>query len=68
MYSHLIRNSLKYVPRKDYKAFTFQLKGIYGALNSEATELAFEQFKVYWARYPGAVRVWANNWYYTAVV
>ena len=28
---HLIRNSLKYVPSKDYKSFTAQLKKIYEA-------------------------------------
>ena len=28
---HLIRNSIKYVPSKDYKAFTAQLKKVYGA-------------------------------------
>ena len=28
---HLIRNSLKYVPSKDYKKFTAHLKKVYGA-------------------------------------
>ena len=28
---HLIRNSIKYVPNKDYKRFTAQLKKVYGA-------------------------------------
>ena len=33
---HLIRNSLKYVPSKDYKKFTSHLKKIYGASNLKA--------------------------------
>lgn len=28
---HLVRNSIKYVPSKDYKAFTASLKKVYGA-------------------------------------
>lgn len=28
---HLIRNSIKYIPSKDYKAYTAQLKKVYGA-------------------------------------
>lgn len=30
---HLIRNSVKYVPTKDYKKFTQSLKKVYGAIN-----------------------------------
>ena len=30
---HLIRNSIKYVPTKDYKRFTQSLKKVYGAVN-----------------------------------
>ena len=33
---HLIRNSIKYIPSKDYKAFTTDLKKIYGAPSSKA--------------------------------
>ena len=33
---HLIRNSIKYVPSKDYKAFTAQLKKVYGAPSLKA--------------------------------
>ena len=35
---HLIRNSIKYVPTKDYKKFTAQLKRIYGASSLKAAE------------------------------
>lgn len=59
---HLIRNSIKYVPSKDYKAFTAQLKRIYGAASLKAAEVEFERFKQAWSHYPGAVDVWVRNW------
>ena len=58
---HLIRNSLKYVPSKDYKAFTGQLKKIYGAVSLKAAQTEFERFCEAWSKYPGAVRVWKDN-------
>lgn len=59
---HLIRNSVKYVPSKDYKAFTSQLKKVYGAASMKAAEAEFERFKQAWKHYPGAVDVWVRNW------
>ena len=41
---HLIRNSLKYVPTKDYKAFCNDLKKIYGAPSKKAAQTEFEPF------------------------
>ena len=58
---HLIRNSLKYVPSKDYKAFTAQLKKIYGAVSLRAAQSEFEKFCETWSKYPGAIRVWKDN-------
>lgn len=63
---HLIRNSVKYIPTKDYKAFTAQLKKIYGAVSLKAAEAEFERFKQTWSQYPGAVDVWIRNWNYVA--
>ena len=59
---HLIRNSIKYIPSKDYKAFTSQLKKVYGAASLKAAEAEFERFKQAWNQYPGAVDVWVRNW------
>ena len=59
---HLIRNSVKYIPAKDYKAFTAHLKKVYGAASLKAAEAEFERFKQAWNRYPGAVDVWVRNW------
>ena len=59
---HLIRNSLKYVPARDYKAFTAQLKRIYAAPSLAAAKSEFERFQDAWKQYPGAVSVWTRNW------
>ena len=59
---HLVRNSIKYIPSKAYKAFTAQMKKIYGAASLKAAEAEFERFKQAWSQYPGAVDVWARNW------
>ena len=59
---HLIRNSIKYVPTKDYKKFTRVLKKVYGAANLKAANAAFEIFCKEWDKYPGAVDVWTRNY------
>lgn len=59
---HLIRNSIKYIPSKDYKAYTAQLKKVYGAPSLKAAEAEFERFKQAWSHYPGAIDVWVRNW------
>lgn len=59
---HLIRNSVKYVPSKDYKAFTAQLKKVYRAVNLKTAEAEFERLQKAWIQYPGAVDVWTRNW------
>lgn len=59
---HLIRNSIKYVPTKDYKKFTQGLKKVYGAANLKAANAAFEIFCKEWDKYPGAVDVWTRNY------
>ena len=63
---HLIRNSIKYIPSKDYKAFTANLKKIYGAPSLKASENEFEKFRQAWSMYPGAVDVWVRNFEYVA--
>ena len=58
---HLIRNSIKYMPTKDYKKFTQGPKKVYGATNLRAANAAFEIFCKEWEKYPGAVDVWTRN-------
>lgn len=58
---HLIRNSIKYIPSKEYKNFTAQLKKVYGAPGLKAAKAEFERFRQSWSRYPGAVDVWVRT-------
>ncbi len=58
---HLIRNSIKYVPSKDYKAFTQALRKVYSAPSLKACQNAFASFKQQWTAYPGAIDVWERN-------
>lgn len=58
---HLIRNSIRYIPSKDYKKFTQSLKRVYRATNLKAAQNAFDSFCKEWSNYPGAVDVWERN-------
>lgn len=58
---HLIRNSIKYVPSKDYKQFSSHLKKVYGAPSLKAAISEFDRFKQTWSQYPGAIDVWERN-------
>lgn len=60
---HMVRNSLKYVPWKDYKAVTADLKSIYQATTEEAGLLALEEFCERWdEKYPQVGKSWHANW------
>ena len=63
---HLIRNSIKYIPSKHYKKFTACLKKVYQAPSLKACEAAFEQFKIEWKDYKGAIAVWEKNFVHVA--
>ena len=58
---HLVRNSVKYIPSKHYKAFCADLKAMYGAASQSSAKAALEAFVEKWSDYPSAVRVWADN-------
>jgi putative transposase len=60
---HQIRNSLKYIPWKDRKAFVADLKTIYQAPTHEAAEAALCKLDETWgAKYAISVKSWQNNW------
>ncbi|WP_092251517.1 IS256 family transposase [Colwellia chukchiensis] len=60
---HMVRNSLKFVPWKDYKAITADLKRIYQSVTEDEALLALEQFEQRWdSKYPNISRSWRNNW------
>ena len=55
---HMVRNSMKYVPWKDYKTITADLKEIY-----QATRVALEHFGDKWdEKYPQISRFWMAHW------
>lgn len=60
---HMIRNSVKYVPWKDYKAITADLKRIYQSITEEEALLALSQFGERWdEKYPQISRCWQTHW------
>ncbi len=60
---HMVRNNLRFVSWKDYKAVTRDLKAIYQAPTEEAGQQALEAFAAAWdSRYPQINRSWQANW------
>ena len=60
---HMVRNSLKYVTWKDYKAVTTDLKAIYRAATEEQALQALEQFAETWdTKYPQISKSWRTHW------
>lgn len=50
---HMVRNSMKYVPWKDYKAVTADLKRIYQSSTEEEALQALDEFADRWdEKYP----------------
>ena len=60
---HMVRNSIKYVPWKDYKPVTADLKLIYQAVTEEEALLALDRFSERWDdKYPQISRSWRAHW------
>jgi len=60
---HMVRNSLKLVPWKDYKAVTRNLKSIYQSVTEDEAKLELERFSEKWNdKYPQISRSWRANW------
>ncbi len=60
---HMVRNSLKYVSRKDYKAITSGLKAVYQAPTEEAALMALDAFADAWDnKYPQISKSWRTHW------
>ncbi len=60
---HQIRNSLKYIPRKDQKEVIESLKLIYKANDVQQGEKALYKLEVtYGRKYPSMVNSWIENW------
>lgn len=60
---HQIRNSLRFVPSRDKRAFIRDLKDVYAAINLEAAEQAMQIMEDKWCtRFPYVIKSWYNNW------
>ena len=60
---HMVRNSMKYVPWKDYKPVAADLKRIYQSATEEEALLALDQFADHWdEKYPQISRSWRTHW------
>ena len=60
---HQVRNTLKYVPDKDRKAFATDLKTIYHAATEEKARTALDTVSEKWTtKYPNSMKRWYDNW------
>ena len=60
---HLIRHSLRYVPRREREQVARDLKPIYTALDADAAQLELERFDEKWGkRFPVITQAWLNAW------
>ncbi len=60
---HQIRNTLKYIPYKDSRAFLVDLRTVYQALTKEEAEYNLDALEVKWGKkYTPVFSSWRNNW------
>lgn len=60
---HMVRNSLKYVSWKDYKAVTADLKAIYQSATEQTALVELEAFAANWdEKYPMISKSWRSHW------
>ncbi len=60
---HMIRNSLRFVPWKDYKFITRDLKTVYQAATEAEALVALDAFAETWNdKYPQIANSWRDNW------
>ena len=60
---HQIRNSMKYIPWKNYREFMKDLKKVYQAGTLELAEYYLDELDQKWGeKYPVVIKSWRNNW------
>jgi len=60
---HMVRNSMKFVPWKDYKAVAADLKQIYGSATEQEASLELDRFAEKWSdKYPQISKSWRAHW------
>jgi putative transposase len=60
---HMVRNSLKFVPWKDYKEVVADLKNIYQSVIEREASMELDNFAEKWdEKYPQISKSWRSNW------
>ena len=60
---HMVRNSLRFVPRKDRKRVAADLKKIYSSATVVEAETELQSFSAAWdAKYPAISKSWYEHW------
>ncbi len=60
---HMVRNAMKFVPYKDYKAIAADLKKIYQSTTEDEALLCLDQFAECWdEKYPQISKSWRTHW------
>lgn len=60
---HMVRNSLRFVPWKDYKAVTADLKQIYSSMTESEARVELDKFEEKWGdKYPQISKSWNKHW------
>ena len=61
---HMVRNSMKFVPWKNYTAIAVDLKKIYQSATEDEALLALDQFAQRWdEKYPQISKSWRAHWH-----
>jgi transposase-like protein len=61
---HMVRYSMKFIPWKDYKAVTVDLKRVYQSVTEEEALQELDNLEAKWAdKYPQISRSWRQNWH-----
>jgi len=60
---HVLRNTLKYISKRDKREFARDIKAVYTAPSEEAALNELEKVKDKWVKkYPLAIKIWKDNW------
>lgn len=60
---HQIRNSMRYVPWKEKREFTKDLKIVYSSATEDKALLELDRFEEKWgSKYPSVIKSWRDNW------
>lgn len=60
---HMLRNSLKFVSWKDYRAVSADIKRLYQSVTEQEAALELERFDEVWSgKYPQIAKSWRTHW------